>query len=396
VRVLTAGGEVERARRYFWARGRGGVFPLDEALGIAAGRVSPGAAEVCCRMGMVQDFEQGARDAGRIGGVPVSKERLRQVVEAEAEAARRARDAGDVPAAWAAEQAGTAPGVPGSPTRVYVGVDGVMAPAVTQAEKDKRRAAHVARRQQRGKAGLGNARPLPPPRPGADEKFKEMKVGVFYDQDKARRHAFATAADCKAFGPVLAAHADQVGLGRAGEAVSLTDGAKWIAAQVCRCLTCLTAMLLDFYHLAQHVHGAAKACLGDTPAAREWARARLEEVKTLGVAGVASVLAATDALSKRVRSADKRDCLRRLREYVAERTEMLDYRTALARGWDIGSGPTEATCKTLTLRLRRPGMRWDPGNAAAMMNLIALYESGQAPAYWRFRQTHPVSHKAAA
>jgi hypothetical protein len=39
-------------------------------------------------------------------------------------------------------------------------------------------------------------------------------------------------------------------------------------------------------------------------------------------------------------------------------------------------------CKTLTLRLKRPGMKWDRDHAAAMMNLTALYDSGQAKAYW--------------
>jgi hypothetical protein len=58
------------------------------------------------------------------------------------------------------------------------------------------------------------------------------------------------------------------------------------------------------------------------------------------------------------------------------------YRTALANGWDIGSGPTEAMCKTLTLRLKRPGMKWDRDSAAGMMNLQAMYESGQAADYW--------------
>lgn len=40
-------------------------------------------------------------------------------------------------------------------------------------------------------------------------------------------------------------------------------------------------------------------------------------------------------------------------------------------------------CKTLTLRLKRPGMKWDRDHAAAMMNLQAMYESGQAPEYWK-------------
>jgi len=60
---------------------------------------------------------------------------------------------------------------------------------------------------------------------------------------------------------------------------------------------------------------------------------------------------------------------------------MLGYAAALEKGKDIGSGPTEASCKTLTLRLKRPGMKWDSDNAAAMMNLLAMRESGQWEMY---------------
>lgn len=40
-------------------------------------------------------------------------------------------------------------------------------------------------------------------------------------------------------------------------------------------------------------------------------------------------------------------------------------------------------CKNLTLRLKRTGMKWDAPNAEAMMNLTALYESGQKTRYWK-------------
>ena len=102
--------------------------------------------------------------------------------------------------------------------------------------------------------------------------------------------------------------------------------------------------------------------------------------------GYRPVLAAIDVLKKKVRAESKRESLRRLRHYIVERWEMVEYPQALARGWDIGSGPTEAACKNLTLRLKRTGMKWDAENASAIMNLVALRESGQWDDYWQMRR----------
>ncbi len=366
-------------RPYFWAKGKAGVFPADAAVGIDQERVSPGAAEILCRLGMVQDFRQAADDAARIGNVPVGREKLRQLVESRAACITQARNGGEIPAAWTSAEARIDEGRKDSPTRVYAGVDGVLVPTVTQQEKGKRRKKQSIRRQQRSAAGVGNTKPLPPAREGSDERYKEMKIGLFYDQPKTHRHAFVTEANHEAFGKLLKAHGRQVAFEQADECISLTDGAKWIAGQICRMLLLIKVMLLDFYHMSQHVHAAAKCCLGETPAAKDWAAARLKEMKELGVT---AVLPAIDALAKKIRAPAKRKGLRSLRDYLVARLDMLDYPLALAKGYDIGSGPTEAICKTLTLRLKRPGMKWDRDHAAAMMNLTALYDSGQATAYW--------------
>lgn len=376
--MLTADGELVLERKYFWSKQCGGICPADPLCGLAESSVSPGAAEMCCLLGIGQDFAQAAEDLKRVVGLGASKERLRQIVEHSAKQVRAARDSGKLAPAWTAPQARTDHG----PTRVYAGIDGVMVPTVTAKEKDKRRQKHVARRKQRQTAGRGNATPLPPRRAGTDQRYKEMKIGTFYDQDKTRRHSFVSEQDGKAFGRLLGTHAALIQLQAADCALSLTDGAKWIWRAVITWLVCLNAVLLDFYHLAQHVHEAARCCLGETEAARAWVAEQLSQVKA---GGAKALLAGIDALAKQVRAPAKKKALRLLRQYVYKRREMLDYPTALANGWDIGSGPTEATCKTLTLRLKRPGMKWDRDHAADLMNLISLRESGQWKAYWTQR-----------
>ena len=387
--VLTAAGELVLRRRYFWGKKAGGLYPSDQKAGIdgPCGAVTAGARELCCVMGLSCDFRTSAANLKRVGGLCVCRERLRQIVEAEAATATAMRDGGLLSASWSARHDALEKG------RLYAGVDGLLVRTITQGEKDKRRRRTQAARRQRSKAAKtenkakargAEPRPLPAPRPGTDQAFKEVKFGVFYDQPKDRRHAVVSAGDAAELGRLLRCHAAQVGIGHARQTVALTDGAPWIARQLSVNLPMLTAHVLDFYHLAQHVHAAANGCLGEgTPAARQWAQVRLSEVKR---GGAPPVLEAIDALVKVVRrSPDKREELRRLRGYVAERTAMIDYPQFKRRGWDVGSGPTEAAGKDMAARVRGVGMKWDLDHAADLMNLKALYESGQAEPYWAAR-----------
>ncbi len=378
-RVLTVAGEIVVERRYFWRAETGGRMPSDESLGITGSRISPGAMEILCRLAMNEDFVSAAEDARRIGGLPIGKERLRQAVEAEGAKVAKARESGELKASWTADEAV----VEGTSTRrVYAGIDGVMAPMVTQAEKDKRRRDQTTRRQQWSRQGVGNIKPLAPARPGHEERFREMKIGVFYDQSKTHRHVLATEHRCGAFAALFKTYAAQLNLAKATELLSLTDGAGWILNVLCTSLTGLMAMLLDIFHLSEHLHAAAKDCLGDTPEARLWVQSRLTELKTVGIR---PLFKAIDELTRSMRSPKKREQLRILKDYALKRFEMLDYRAALAKGWDIGSGPTEAMCKTLTLRLKRSGMKWDADHAAAMMTLLAMRESNQHQQWWAMR-----------
>src|SRR3990172_1024556 len=83
VHVLTVDGEIELIRRYFWSKECGGPYPVDAVMGIEWGRVSPGALQLCCTMGVIQDFAQGADDLRTFSGLRVSKERLRQITESQ-------------------------------------------------------------------------------------------------------------------------------------------------------------------------------------------------------------------------------------------------------------------------------------------------------------------------
>ncbi len=341
-------------RRYFWSKPLGGYTPADTLLGIALHSITALAEQMCCANAACCSFERAAANVELCCGFTLSKETLRQVAVA---AGRRAAAEPHAPLPAPAD---------GKPT--CVGVDGTFAPMVTPEEKQLRRDGVLERRRQREQDGAPVARPLPEVRPGHEGGWHEMKLATIYHPDGGPARTIATAGNANDLGERLALLARQIRLCDLPESIALTDAAAWIARQLADRLPQLTAHLLDFYHFAEHVFAAGKAALGEQ-AGTSWSNGVLHAARQEGPAEVLRRIAELRCeLSRNPAACAALDVLV---AFVRKHVSMLDYPAALARGWPIGSGPTESACKQLNARLKLRGARWDKDSAEAMMNLVA-------------------------
>lgn len=364
-------GTIRIERQIWWYRSEPSDHRVDRWLGIADDTLSVGARELCCCVGLDCSFQKAAAKLKKLGQIDVSVARLREIVEREGMQMLAARQAGLLAPLWDAQDCRPHPG---APSQVLVGGDGVMVPVITAAEKAKRRAGrkHVRRR--------GKARRRGHRHRGADQGWKEFKIGLFYDADQAHAYAFATQGNHEEFGRQLRREAGKIHLGQADQKFSVTDGAEWIRRQLRTRLPMLDEMILDFYHLAEHVAGASTLCWGvDTPESKNWTGKVLHAAKHEGPLAVLKEIAAARTL---LHASAKRKALSGLEQYIAKRMEMTDYPRFIAAGFDIGSGPTEAKCKTIPSRLKGSGMRWNLPNAEAMAALACVDQSNLLDEYW--------------
>jgi hypothetical protein len=263
-------------------------------------------------------------------------------------------------------------------TRIYTGSDGVMVPVITQAEKLKRRAKVKEKRRKCGQ----KRRPLPPLRKGADQSWKEFKLVYFYDEDLEHQHVAVTHLNHQAAGRLMRREADRLGFRKAAERIANVDGAPWIREQLQYHLAELDGLGLDFYHLGENVHRARRVVFGEESAeGTTWAEQIMHTFKHEGYDAAWEQLVQWRAHLKR--SPKKRKAADRLLSYVSARREMIRYPEFRGKGWQIGSGPTEAQCKLTVGRLKGRSRRWDRPNAAAIAALDSLERSGQWRLYWQ-------------
>jgi hypothetical protein len=371
--VLTINGRVRIWRRRWHSPDEGTTTPLDAWLDTLEGTISLGVRERACRLnGDGKNFDKAAANRARTAQVALSGETLRTLVEAEGQRVSQAQRSGQLPWDWSAADCRVEG--PAGP-RIYVGSDGVMVPLVTDAEKTTRRQKVKEKRRRRGR----QARPRPPPKPGADQRYKEFKIVAFYDEEPEHRLVTGPRGDCEAAGRLMRRDAGRIRLDLADEKVGSVDGSPWIRNQVQRQSLPLDALGLDFYHLSANVHKARREIYGDEdPGGQEWAGDLLHVFKHDGYEAAWSQL-----LEWRLGLKHGRAAADRLVNDVSERREMIRYPAFRSKGWQIGSGPTEATCKTLTARLKGSGMRGDGDNAEAIMALEALTQSGLWDWYWK-------------
>ncbi len=372
--MLTINGRVRLWRRRWHSPDEGTSTPLDAWLDAAESTISLGVCEMACRLnGDGKNFDKAAANLSRTAQISLSGETLRVLVETEGKRVLQAQRSGKLLLDWTAADCKT----PEKTTRIYLGSDGVMVPMVTEVEKTKRRKQVKQKRSRRGR----KARPLARKKPGADQRYKEFKIIAFYDETQEHRQVCGTRGECVEAGRLMRREAQRIRLDLAQEKVGNVDDSPWIRNQIQGQSLPLDALGLDFYHLAENVHKAQREIYGEEDAAgKEWAGDLLHIFKHEGYEA-----AWTKLLQWRVELKKGKSAADRLVNYVSERREMILYPEFQLRNWQIGSGPTEATCKTLTARLKGSGMRWDSENAEAIMALEALTQSGRWDKYWETR-----------
>ena len=135
--------------------------------------------------------------------------------------------------------------------------------------------------------------------------------------------------------------------------------------------------VIDFYHASGYVYKLAEALFTDGSRAHAWARKMCRWLKTKP-RGIYRVLHSAAALRHgRMMLGKRREQYREAYNYLRKRIRLLDYREYRANHLPIGSGVTEAACKTVfTQRLKQSGMTWKLDGGQWIVDLRVIQLSG--------------------
>ena len=372
---MTANGRIDFRRIRWQPEDGGSLTPIDDWLEETRARFTRGVVELACRLNRSQTgFEELAQTLERAAGLRIGKESLRQLIEAEGQAVLEKIKQRDLKPSWQASDCRTDSGE----TRVYMGCDGVKVPVITETEKKSRRAKVVEKRKSL-RAKARRLKPLAPLSKGADGPYKEFRLVQYYSEDQKRRWIAVSRGDHEAVGRLMKRDASRIRLHEADASIGLYDGAVWIDRQTEKQGLRLTGRGLDFWHLRDYAQKTRRALYGDEEAGKTWLDRLMHTFKHEGYEPAWDQLT---SLRATLRSPAKKKALDGLLHYIAERSHLIHYPTFRAKGWQIGSGPTEAQCRTTTHRIKGQGRRWNPDNALAIMALESLHQSHEWKSHW--------------
>jgi len=250
------------------------------------------------------------------------------------------------------------------PKRLYISCDGVMYPTrYRQVEGDRKRIV-----------------------------YQEMKCGtVFWQEGNNTWHkrVLSSRDDPERFGLCLWELAVRCGMLQADEVIFISDGGGWcdtVAKSHFRDAT----RILDWYHLSEHIWEAARALYADEAAAKNWASRCHGILRESSGIGLLRYLERSRR-SRSVASPSSKglDALDALIGYVRPRLPITDYVEYRQRGFVIGSGMMESTCKQLVgKRLKGCGRQWSESGALAMSALIGQRLNRTWETFWATRPLH--------
>jgi hypothetical protein len=308
----------------------GGIFPLDEELGLLPGRLTPRVCESLVRLGTwIPSFAQAARELAWFTGVTISRETARTLTE-QAGAAAVTRHEQAV-TAW--EQGHQEP--PPGPETLIFHVDGAMVPLVG----------------------------------GEWAEVKTLVVGEVSATPARRREqpvttdaltSFSRLTDRTSFGRLALDELQRRGIEQASRVGAVVDGAEWIQPFIDLHYP-EAVRILDFPHAAEYVQTIGVSTGQDD--------ATIAQVRhDLKHQGAATVLPTLRGWVRDQAAED--ETVQKALSYLEKRVAQMAYPTFQAAGWPIGSGSVESANKLVVeARLKGAGMHWARHNVNPLLAL---------------------------
>ncbi|MCU7968839.1 MAG: hypothetical protein KZQ74_16905, partial [gamma proteobacterium symbiont of Bathyaustriella thionipta] len=138
--------------------------------------------------------------------------------------------------------------------------------------------------------------------------------------------------------------------------------------------------LLDYFHASDHLNDAFEAAYGKetTTAISQYNKYKI--LLKIEVGGIEKVINTLRYLSKNDPDNNK---LTTELNYFRNNRHRMGYAEAIEANFPIGSGVTEATCKTLvTQRMKCAGMRWDINGGQGVLTARSLIQSKRFDQGW--------------
>jgi hypothetical protein len=332
--IGTVFGVVTVERAYYYCKHCGtGHVPWDGEQGLSSLLWSPLAKGSVAKLAGRLPYRETVEVLEDLLGFRIEESGAERVV---AEVGERLRDE-EQQQAQAYCQDGVIPLMPQAPPRLYVSMDGTSA--------------HV------------------------DGSWHEVKVGVVYNAktgadgiDECSQQRYVAAQEpAQHFGERLYAAAVQAGVLTAQELIVIGDGAEWIWNIANHHYPGATE-ILDYWHVCEHIHELAKSYYGDSdPNGDRWAK---DHCRWLKERGPGTLLGALKRMKPKTPA--QADAVRKATGYFTNNRHRMQYHEYRKRRLMIGSGPAEASCKSMVqVRMKASGMRWSKAGADAVLAVRA-------------------------
>lgn len=195
-------------------------------------------------------------------------------------------------------------------------------------------------------------------------EWHEIKNGIFYLHEQSARTEGGRAVlsdkvvvryqgEPMELGRRLHWEALRGGLARAKQTLVLGDGMAWIWNLKANRWP-EARELLDFWHGGQHLWSLGRAYNGmNETKAKPWVEKRLHQLRHGQEQKLLKELGTLKASRSQAGAIVQKE-----KNYFAGQAQRMNYQEIADRGWPIGSGPVESSCRQDQCRFKRPGQSW--------------------------------------